>query len=729
MKPVEWIAAWRRGEVEHDWAEITVEAGGHAARFRVSAQPLKAAGVTRSIGARGLQRMADLIVDERGRPSLLLTDKLADERRRQATVVLDPLVGDIRHITEEQSSEWIWWALANNCAHMVSGQWLVAGGWKIFTLDRRCTPTSSVNRGFYVGAENVVAGHFGGHYTRGLPTIQGRPGANGIPCYPTTAQGLYAIQVQGTRLHGVAQSDDGAGDQDDYCLAPGTRILKTDLSWMPVDALRPGDELIGFDEQLGRDCRLRPSVVEATSILEAPTFEVRTDRGAVVASADHRWVVEGSRRYKGGNPGRRWVRTADLRPGDQISRLCAPWEQDSSWSGAWLAGLLDGEGWVSGSSAGFGQNPGGILSRALELLADAGFTLHMNANRQGCMRVLAGGPRGGMRLVGTYRPFRLLEKSRRIWEGRAPWGRGSRNNAAVVQAIVDKGSQTVHGLRTSTRTLIAEGMLSHNSQKGEILGGTCWIRRAGAIDWIEMATAAVLTDPEPCVLAVGDGKALPFTRLPGVPVLDPNEQAPDTLPPPASNGPRELPSVRTPCTPAELYAALARVAPDLERKSLLVLLAQWSLETAEGRQCRAWNLGNAKGRPDGSDGRSWQYFSCNEILPAAVAARIFAAAAPRKDGPGPSAAITSTRPNGDVIVWFYPNHPYACFRAFATLDEGASDYVQMQRTRFASAWPAVLAGDPAAFGHALKLAHYYTAGESGYVGDLQRLYQRYEATV
>ncbi len=285
-------------------------------------------------------------------------------------------------------------------------------------------------------------------------------------------------------------------------------------------------------------------------------------------------------------------------------------------------------------------------------------------------------------------------------------------------------------IRTSTRTLIAEGMLSHNSQKGELLGGTCWVCSAGATDWGEMATAAVLTDPELCVLAVGDGKPLPFTRLPGVPVpvLD---DAHDTDPAPASSAavPHEIPAEKTPCLPEEMFAALARTAPELERKSLLVLLAQWSLETGEGHAQWNWNVGNVKGRPDGSDRRCWQYFSCNEILPASVAARIVAVAPPRKDGPGPSAAITSTRPNGDVIIWFYPNHPYACFRAFASLDEGTRDYIQMQRTRFASAWPAVLAGDPAAFGHALKLAHYYTADESGYVGALQRLYRRYEATV
>lgn len=216
MKPAAWIAAYRRGEVEHAWAEITVEASGHAARFRVSAQPLRAGGVTASIGARGLQRMADLIVDEHGRPSLLLTDRLADERCRQATVRLDPLVGNIVHTTERESSDWMAWALANG-PRATGGQWLVAGGWKIFTLDRRCTPGASVNRGFYADADNTRQ-YPRGVLTANFPAIQGRSGANGIPCYPTTVPGLYAIQVQGSTLHGVARTDEDLEglDQADY---------------------------------------------------------------------------------------------------------------------------------------------------------------------------------------------------------------------------------------------------------------------------------------------------------------------------------------------------------------------------------------------------------------------------------------------------------------------------------------------------------------------------------
>lgn len=217
MKPSAWIQAFRRGEVEHAWAEITVEANGHAARFRVSAQPLKAAGVTRSIGARGLQRLADVVLDDRGRPSLLLTDKLADERCRQATVRIDPLVGDVAHTTDEQSSDWMAWALANG-PRARAGQWLVAGGWKVFILHRRCSASESVNRGYYADAPANVDVHPRGAFTARFPAIQGRPGANGIPCYPTTVPGLYAVQVVGRTLHGVARTDqdlDGL-DQDDY---------------------------------------------------------------------------------------------------------------------------------------------------------------------------------------------------------------------------------------------------------------------------------------------------------------------------------------------------------------------------------------------------------------------------------------------------------------------------------------------------------------------------------
>lgn len=189
-----------------------------------------------------------------------------------------------------------------------------------------------------------------------------------------------------------------------------------------------------------------------------------------------------------------------------------------------------------------------------------------------------------------------------------------------------------------------------------------------------------------------------------------------------ARGPHELPDRLTPGTPSEVYAALrrawvAQLGTEPKRASLLILCAQWALETGWGKSCHGWNLGNVKGKPDGSDGRSWAFFACNEILPVGMARNYVARAGQRRDGNGPSAVITRATATA-ATVWFYPPHPGCCFRAYATLDEGAADYLGLLRKRFASAWPAVVAGDPAAFGRALKAAHYYTADEAEYTRGL-----------
>lgn len=148
-----------------------------------------------------------------------------------------------------------------------------------------------------------------------------------------------------------------------------------------------------------------------------------------------------------------------------------------------------------------------------------------------------------------------------------------------------------------------------------------------------------------------------------------------------------LPDLLTPCSPADLYAALRAAWPDMcpgdpcTRASLLVLLGQWALETGWGKSCHRWNLGNAKHVP--GDGHDYVQFRCSEVI-------------------------------GGKEIFFDPPNPATSFVAFPTLDEGARYYLGSLRHRFAFAWPSVLAGDPAGFSHALKVAHYYTADEALY---------------
>ena len=158
----------------------------------------------------------------------------------------------------------------------------------------------------------------------------------------------------------------------------------------------------------------------------------------------------------------------------------------------------------------------------------------------------------------------------------------------------------------------------------------------------------------------------------------------------------------TPCSPAELYASLkaawVRFAQDSAptRAGLLVLLSHWALETGWGHYCHAFNLGNKKRVP--GDGHDYVQFRCNEII------------------------------NGQV-VWIDPPAPGCQFVAFPDLDSGALDYFIGMRGQFRSAWPAVIAGDPAQFCHLLKLAHYYTADEALYTHNAVWCFNKLDATI
>jgi hypothetical protein len=138
--------------------------------------------------------------------------------------------------------------------------------------------------------------------------------------------------------------------------------------------------------------------------------------------------------------------------------------------------------------------------------------------------------------------------------------------------------------------------------------------------------------------------------------------------------------VLTPIAPAPLFAALRLADPSLSRASLLVLLAQVALETGWGA-CHCFNLGNIKWTP--GCGRDFCTFACTEII-------------------------------GGRKVTIPAGAPGAQFRAYPTLAAGAVDYLALLKTRFASAWPAVLAGDPRAFVQELARAHYFTADELTY---------------
>ena len=337
----------------------------------------------------------------------------------------------------------------------------------------------------------------------------------------------------------------------DYCLAPGTRVMTADLRWVPVEDVKVGEELVGFDESLGRG-KLKPSFVEGVAHLTQRRLKITTTRGTVVCSDLHGWVrcarkheklfstdpfadstsikmprnvtrthrgersdrspfiatvvvkgVEyrgqprdtaeqaaadaaklraqynprlydenGDARARGAwRETRHWALAKDLKVGEEIAYYVEPWEHDTSHGGGYMAGLLDGEGWVSTSAGGrghvgFGQKDGEVLEAYCEGLTERGFTFSRRAAKSGVVRILPNGEAPHVRLLGMLRPRRLMKKSRLTWEGKAHWGRNTER--AVILNIEDLGDGPVVAVQTTTKTLIAEGFLTHNSHLCEI---------------------------------------------------------------------------------------------------------------------------------------------------------------------------------------------------------------------------------------------------------------------
>lgn len=143
-----------------------------------------------------------------------------------------------------------------------------------------------------------------------------------------------------------------------------------------------------------------------------------------------------------------------------------------------------------------------------------------------------------------------------------------------------------------------------------------------------------------------------------------------------------VPTVNTKATNSEMKAALSQAWTTLWDEtpgdtSILVLMSHWALETGGGGSMMCWNVGNVKGRKDGSTG-DYCLFKTWEIL---GGQRV------------------------DMVD---------AFLAFPDLNSGVEFYLKTLKNKFSLAWNSVIQGDPAQFAHNLKLQRYYTASESSY---------------
>lgn len=272
----------------------------------------------------------------------------------------------------------------------------------------------------------------------------------------------------------------------DYCLAPGTRVLRTDMTWEAIEKLQVGDELVGFDESLGRDnvvagnrnvsgALMAPAVVLGVKRLMRPGVRITTERGSVVASIEHRWVARPTHKSPKGRPSGpfRWVESGDL-DGCEIGFAVEPWEIDYTYDGAYMAGLLDGEGWARmnrigtkrNGGAGVAQKRGVVLDEMRRILTETGVRFTERESSSGVISLETKGKWQTLRMLGMFRPRRLVPRMQGFWEGASLSGITS--PPARVLSVEPLGEIEVIAVETSTRTFIAEGFFSHNCGNGPV---------------------------------------------------------------------------------------------------------------------------------------------------------------------------------------------------------------------------------------------------------------------
>jgi hypothetical protein len=167
-----------------------------------------------------------------------------------------------------------------------------------------------------------------------------------------------------------------------------------------------------------------------------------------------------------------------------------------------------------------------------------------------------------------------------------------------------------------------------------------------------------------------------FTKYEAKKALSPSPIAPRT---PGAPG-RQLADTRTPVSPQELANALVALWPSEvggspSLKTIAVLLAQWALETGEGKSMVAYNIGNIKAYD--TKAGDYTYFDTTENV------------------------------NGKT-VHLKAGEPGTRFRAFSSLPEGAQFYLRGMKSHWTKAWPYALSGDPEGFAQGLYDQHYYT---------------------
>ena len=258
------------------------------------------------------------------------------------------------------------------------------------------------------------------------------------------------------------------------CLAPDTKVLRDDLTWVTVGSLQEGNRLIAFDAEAERykGRKWQISTVLSTGRIKLPSYLLSFDDGTqIVASEEHPWLTLRGKFHQ------HWLQTKDLIVGRSRIPLPIPvWSIENSRDGGYLASAFDSEGSIcqykGGRSQGltiqYSQSDLALQQEIERILSVYGFDYGRYPSLEAVSPVsgvwqtnIQGGFAENLRFLGQFRPIRLLNKFKMEDCSRRMFSKLSRSRKLTGKEYV--GLQEVVALATSTGTYFAEGMPTHNT--------------------------------------------------------------------------------------------------------------------------------------------------------------------------------------------------------------------------------------------------------------------------
>ena len=281
------------------------------------------------------------------------------------------------------------------------------------------------------------------------------------------------------------------------CVSPGTPILTADLRHIPAATVSVGDELVGFDEHrsesTGRGTGkrfFRTALVEDVRTFVRPGVRIVAGDRVTICSAEHLWLV----RCPGQNTKLQWIRADELLPEYHQMMDLGIWDTDVSREAGYLAGLYDGEGYLGRRQLVFSQKPGRVLDAFTSTMDKVGLTYSVSPRSPGSTsptdNVRVHGLSRTLRTIGTLRPERFVARAREVYDGAELHTLRQMHGVPTVQSVTPLGDIDVVSIQTSTRTMVANGYLSHNCQGSayDVLAHTiCEMDRQGMGDALQLA--------------------------------------------------------------------------------------------------------------------------------------------------------------------------------------------------------------------------------------------------